>query len=93
METIAKLVPTTPPYRPNTTKLIQLSETQRKVPHKPLPNIHKYNTRAAKAYNEVKLPRVGQAKIVYKGAPININEVFTKKPGYKKNLRHQLPRV
>ena len=79
METIEKLVPTTPRYKPTTRKMIQQPAPHRKVSQKPLPSIHKYNTRSAKTYDEATLPRVGQANIIYKGTPLNIHEIFPEK--------------
>ena len=59
METIEKLVLTTPPYKSSTKTTSQQSTLHRKVPQKPLPSIQKYNTMLAKAYDEATLPRVG----------------------------------
>ena len=73
MKQIEKLVPTTPLYTPK----IQQSTIHKKEQQKPLPHLHKYNTRTSKVDDEATLPRVGQANIIYKGTPININEVFT----------------
>ena len=58
MKMIEELVPTTPPYRKDTTKLTKKSAIKKNTTKLPQ-NVHKYNTRAARAHDEATLPRVG----------------------------------
>ena len=89
MNKIEKVVILTPlgtsPYRVNKQQYTEPSQ-------KPHLIYHKYNTRAAKLYNEAKRPRV-ETKIAYKGTLLNMHEVLPEQTGRKHPLWHQPPRV
>ena len=97
MEGLKELVPTTPPFttvqnqRSEVTRYTTKSTRQNKA--HPKHHAHKYNTRAAKEYDEATIPRVTIANAAQPDTSVSIHEVFPAKAGFSSTPHKHRPRV